>query len=75
VAVKLADALEKSDWSGVSIGNKVMLKSAIEILRSQTSRIKILQNLVKEYKARNREVLRQENNDVFPGFRGNNDGG
>jgi dihydroorotate dehydrogenase len=31
---KLADALEKADWSGVSIGNKVMLKGAIEILRS-----------------------------------------
>jgi uncharacterized membrane protein len=30
----LADALEKADWSGVSIGNKVMLKGAIEILRS-----------------------------------------
>ncbi len=37
--------------------------------------IETLQNLVKEYKARNREVLRQENDDVFPGFRGNNDGG
>ncbi len=32
--IALADALEKSDWSGVSIGNKVMLNGAIEILRS-----------------------------------------
>ncbi|TDH35706.1 hypothetical protein E2A64_10225 [Pseudohoeflea suaedae] len=32
--VKVADALEACDWSGCSIGNKAILKSAAQLLRA-----------------------------------------
>jgi FtsZ-binding cell division protein ZapB len=49
---------------------KRLLFDEIEHLREQNY---ILRKLVAEYKVRNREVLRQENDDVFSGFRGNNE--
>lgn len=30
----LADALQKADWSGCAIGNKVLLQGAIDLLRA-----------------------------------------
>lgn len=54
---ELADALEKADWSNTSIGNKVLIKGAIENFRSAA---------LPEQAGPSREDLRQQDESINP---------